>query len=101
MKTIDTTQYNLNKIMYVTYLIKGLNGNNTPIAVSFTQQQLLVGQDIFFDACSLVGLKNVRFNNCGRIRKDAIVIDYKQHYSYDWEVLQKQYFDKYFNPSLF
>jgi len=85
---------------YVTYHIKGLGGV-TPIAVKLTTNQYFVGLDIFYDAISLAGIQNVRINTSGRIRKDAVIIDVLQHYKYDFNELEKQYYDKCYNPKNF
>lgn len=85
---------------YITYHINTLGGK-VPVAVEIKPNQDLVGEEIFFDADSLHGLSNVRVNNSGRIRKDAIIIDELEHYKYDWDKLTKKYNDKCFNPNNF
>ena len=80
---------------YITYKIHNLGGNKTPIAVAINDDEK-IGYEVFFDADSLVALDNVRVNNCGKIRKDAIIITPSEHYEYNWKKLNDQYYDKHF-----
>ena len=57
--------------------------------------------DLYFDATSLVVLKNVRTNYDGKLRKDIIIISAEEHYKYDFSELEKQYYDKCYNPNNF
>lgn len=85
---------------YVTYHLKRLEGI-IPIAVKIEKNQEYVGYDVFFDACSLCGLSNVRINNTGRLRKDIMIISISEHYKYDWKKLSDEYYNKCFNPNNF
>ena len=85
---------------YITYHIRGL-GINTPIAVDCSNIKENLGYEIYFDADSLAGLKNVTINNCGKIRKDAIVITPQEHYTYDWGKLEKMFYNANYNPEFF
>lgn len=88
-------------VKYITYSITGLHNNNTPIAVDCSSLKNDKAYEVYSDAHSLHGIKNVRANYSGKIQKHFIVITPKQHYEYEWEFLQKQYFDKIFNPKNF
>lgn len=85
---------------YITYHILGL-GIKTPIAVDCSTIKENKGYDIYFDANSLAGLNHVSINFCGKIRKDAIIITPEEHYKYNFSELEKQYYDKYYNPKNF
>lgn len=85
---------------YVTYHINSLGGK-TPIAVDLTDLSEQEKFDIYFDAQSLAGLSFVRINNSGKVGKMAEIINKERHYLYDWEALQKQHYDKYYNPKNF
>ena len=86
---------------FITYHIRGLFNNYTPIAVNCSEIKENLGYEIYFDADSLAGLKNVTINKCGKIRKDSIIITPQEHYNYNWGKLEKEYFNKNFNPKYF
>ncbi len=85
---------------YITYHIQGL-GIKTPIAVDVFKLSREKQIDLYFDATSLVALKNVRTNYSGKLRKDIIIISSEEHYKYMFRELEKQYYDKVFNPEYF
>ena len=85
---------------YITYHIQGL-GIKTPIAVDVFKLNREKQTDLYFDATSLVALKNVRTNYNGKLRKDIIIISAEEHYKYDFSELEKQYYDKCYNPKNF
>ena len=85
---------------YITYHIQGL-GVKTPIAVDVFKLSREKQTDLYFDATSLVALKNVKNNFSGRLRKDIIIISSEEHYKYMFRELEKQYYDKVFNPEYF
>lgn len=91
----------MKQIKYITYTIIGMHKNNTPIAVDCSQITRDEAVEIYKDADSLHGIGQVRGNFSGVIRKDRIVITPAEHYKYDWEILDKQYFDKMYNPDNF
>jgi len=85
---------------YITYHIQGL-GIKTPIAVDISKLNREKQTDLYFDATSLVALKNVRTNYNGKLRKDIIIISAEEHYKYNFSELEKQYYDKCYNPNNF
>lgn len=88
-------------INYVSYKIIGFHKNDTPIIVDVTTLSNTKKLDLINDACSLHGINNVRVSETKSRRKDAIIITPEKHYTYDWENLSKEYYDKCFNPEKF
>lgn len=85
---------------YITYHIQGL-GIKTPIAVDVFKLSREKQTDLYFDANTLFALKNVRTNYSGKLRKDIIIISAEEHYKYNFSQLEKQYYDKCYNPNNF
>ena len=54
------------------------------------------------DVVSLLGYSHVKINNCGRYRKDSIVITAKDYWKYEnHDKWADEYYNKCFNPSNF
>ena len=89
-------------VKYITYSIAGLHNNNTPIAVDCSKlESNEKAYEVYSDAHSLHGIKNVRANYSGKIKKHFIVITPERHKQYDWDNLSKEYFNKMYEPKNF
>jgi hypothetical protein len=89
----------LTKDVYVTYHINKPHKDYTPIVVRCGT--VYKAREVAADAHSLHGIGQVRIRYTKGWRKDAILITSDEHYQYKWDELNKQYFDKFFNPENF
>lgn len=64
--------------IYVTYRWRLMNGNKSELkAVECSTKEQ--AQEVALDLCSIVGIKNVRINHCGRLPKGTTVIKFENY----------------------
>ncbi len=64
--------------IYVTYRWRLMNGNQSELkAVECSTKEQ--AQETALDLCSIVGIKNVRINYCGRLRKGTTIVKFENY----------------------
>jgi hypothetical protein len=70
--------------MYITFQVKDISTNIEHIAVKVETDYEVC--DVYFDAKSLLGIMNVRWNKCGRLRyKNRYkILNREEYFKYKW-----------------